>query len=256
MMACHAPNLMTLCPRLRAWAEERHLAVAIPSPPDCISDFPEERQTSPSLQEQRRLLLGSRCGTPRSLFRRTSAISATSAAPATSSSRAFPDIRSATAQPASSEPSCAPASGRSYTTPAEFCDARSAENLLPGSNSDSRETAARSPHSGPDASKPAPGHRRSSSDCGTSRLMKLARCDLLGSRCGTPRRATGADPWAFHHRPRSVTWHLPRDEIPFSYSMPVPSRGGLRLLRADVLGSKCGTPKFRAPAEPEAIWSL
>ncbi|CAI5972036.1 unnamed protein product [Closterium sp. NIES-64] len=184
-MACHAPNLTALCPRLREWAEERHLAVAIPSPPDCISDFPEEHHSSPSLQEQRRLLLGSRCGTPRFLFRPASAAFSTSAASASSSPHPSATVHS-----------------------------------------------------------------------GTARLMKLARCDLLGSRCGTPRRATGADPRAFHHRARSVTWDLPRDEIPFSHSNPVPSRGCLRLLRADVLGSKCGTPKFRAPAEPEAIWSV
>ncbi|CAI5501469.1 unnamed protein product [Closterium sp. Naga37s-1] len=205
-MACHAPNPTALSPRLREWAEERHLAVAIPSPPDCISDFPEEHRSSPSLQEQRRLLLGSRCGTPRFLFRHASAASSSS------SPRPSAAVRSATCQPAASAPvDHVPAAERSYT---------------------------------------------SCSDSGTGHLMKLARCDLLGSRCGTPRRAAGADPRAFHRRARSVTWDLPRDEIPFSHSNPVPSRGCLRLLRADLLGSKCGTPKFRAPAEPEAIWSV
>ncbi|CAI5970929.1 unnamed protein product [Closterium sp. NIES-65] len=182
MMACHAPNLTALCPRLREWAEERHLAVAIPSPPDCISDFPEEHHSSPSLQEQRRLLLGSRCGTPRFLFRPASAAFSTSAASASSSPHPSATVRSATCQPVASAPI----------------------------------------YHGPAAAQ----------------------------------RATGADPRAFHHRARSVTWDLPRDEIPFSHSNPVPSRGCLRLLRADVLGSKCGTPKFRAPAEPEAIWSV
>ncbi|CAI5949304.1 unnamed protein product [Closterium sp. NIES-65] len=236
MMACHAPNLTALCPRLREWAEERHLAVAIPSPPDCISDFPEEHHSSPSLQEQRRLLLGSRCGTPRFLFRPASAAFSTSAASASSSPHPSATVRSATCQPVASAPI--------YHLPAA---ARPA----------SRETTARSP-SCLDGAVPSPTVKfpRSCSDSGTGRLMKLARCDLLGSRCGTPRRATGADPRAFHHRARSVTWDLPRDEIPFSHSNPVPSRGCLRLLRADVLGSKCGTPKFRAPAEPEAIWSV
>ncbi|CAI7892368.1 unnamed protein product [Closterium sp. NIES-54] len=252
-MACHAPNLTALCPRLREWAEERHLAVAIPSPLDCISDFPEEHHSSPSLQEQRRLLLGSRCGTPRFLFRHTSAASAASAS---SSPRPFA-VRSVTCQPAASAATYhVPAAARSYTSPSEFC-ARGGENLSPSSGPASHETTARS-QSCIDGAAPFPSGKfpRSCPASGTGRLMKLARCDLLGSRCGTPRRATGPDPRAFHRRARSVTWDLPRDEIPFSHSNPVPSRGCLRLLRADVLGSKCGTPKFRAPAEPEAIWSV